>query len=116
MRPTSEIRLTLAAALVDGGGTTRQLAQRTGWSSGMTRRALDNMVTAGDAAKLSSVRVAGCKRPVPVYTRAQRPVATPGGGRSQGADLCAPGLDLISAWMRTATAGAARTGRHGAAM
>ena len=48
MRPQSEIRVTLAAALVDGAGTTKQLAQRTGWSIGMTRRALDNMVTAGD--------------------------------------------------------------------
>lgn len=111
MRPTSEIRLTLAAALVDGGGTTRQLAQRTGWAIGMTRRALDNMVTAGDAAKLSSVRVPGVKRPVPVYTRAQRVLACQGGGLVAGP--AAAGLDLISAWMRSA---APPAGRHGAAM
>ena len=42
MRPHSEIRLDLAAALIDGGGTTKQLAQRTGWSIGLTMRALDN--------------------------------------------------------------------------
>lgn len=72
MRPQSEIRLTLAAALVDGGGTTKDLARRTGWAIGMTRRALDNMVTAGDAAKVRTVRVPGVKRPVPWYERAVR--------------------------------------------
>lgn len=90
MRPQSEIRLTLAAALVDGPGTTRQLAQRTGWAIGMTRRALDNMVTAGDAAKVQRVRVPGVKRPVPVDARAQRwqPLRAQGGA----------GVDLILAW------------------
>jgi len=90
MRPQSEIRVTLAAALVDGAGTTRQLAQRTGWSIGMTRRALDNMCTAGDAAKIDAIRVQGVKRPVPVYARATRAqdAATPG----------AAAVDLIRAW------------------
>lgn len=68
-RPHSEIRVDLAAALVDGPGTCRQLAQRTGWSIGLTRTALDNMVRAGQACKLEPVRVAGVKRPVPVYGR-----------------------------------------------
>ena len=90
MRPQSEIRITLAAALIDGGGTTRQLAQRTGWSIGLTRRALDNMVTAGDARKPRSVRVPGVKRPVPVYERAVRDAD------DQADDE--PWLDLISAW------------------
>lgn len=91
MRPQSEIRVTLAAALVDGGGTSKQLAQRTGWSIGMTMRALDNMVTAGDARKARMVRVPGVKRPVPVYERAVRP--------SDAAVGCgAPGVDLIMAW------------------
>jgi hypothetical protein len=71
-RPYSEIRLDLAAALVDGGGTTRQLAQRTGWSIGLTRTALDNMVRGGDACKARTVRVPGVKRPVPFYERATR--------------------------------------------
>lgn len=70
MRPQSEIRVCLSSALLDGPGTTWQLAQRTGWSIGMTRRALDNMCTAGDAHKPRSVRVPGVKRPVPVYERA----------------------------------------------
>lgn len=91
MRPQSEVRVTLAAALVDGGGTTTQLAQRTGWSIGMTRRALDNMVTAGDACKPRTVRVPGVKRPVPVYERALRPA---------DAAACSgyAGVDLIMAW------------------
>jgi hypothetical protein len=90
MRPQSEIRVTLAAALVDGPGTCRQLAQRTGWSVGLTRCALDNMVRAGDAAKPSSVRVVGVKRPVPVYVRATRIAAA----ESCGAHL----TSLITAW------------------
>lgn len=90
MRPQSEVRVCLAAALLEGGGTCRQLAQRTGWSIGLTREALNNMVRAGDAKKASSVRVAGVKRPVPVYERAVR-----------HADLVAanePFQSLIAAW------------------
>jgi hypothetical protein len=68
MRPQSEIRVCLSAALVEGGGTTRQLAQRTGWSIGLTREALNNMVKAGDARK-RYVRVQGVCRPVPFYER-----------------------------------------------
>jgi hypothetical protein len=72
MRPQSPIRVDLAAALIDGGGTTRQLAQRTGWSIGLTCTALNNMVQAGDACKPRTVRVPGVKRPVPVYEKAVR--------------------------------------------
>ncbi len=97
MRPQSEIRVTLAAALVDGPGTTRQLAQRTGWAIGTTRRALDNMVTAGDAAKVARVRVPGVKRPVPVYGRAARRQAL----QAQGG----AGVDLIMAWAGVQLAG-----------
>lgn len=90
MRPQSEIRVTLAAALVDGRGTTRELAQRTGWSIGMTRRALDNMCTAGDVRKAARVRVPGVKRPVPVYERATRDADAATRGNA--------GIDLIMAW------------------
>ena len=90
MRPQSEIRVTLAAALIDGAGTTKQLAQRTGWSIGLTRRALDNMVTAGDACKPRSVRVPGVKRPVPVYARATR--------AEDAATRGTAAVDLIMAW------------------
>ena len=90
MRPQSEIRVTLAAALIDGAGTTKQLAQRTGWSIGMTRRALDNMCTAGDACKPRTVRVPGVKRPVPVYERATRAEDA-----STRGTAC---IDLIMAW------------------
>lgn len=93
MRPLSEIRLDLAAALIDGPGTTRQLAQRTGWAIGLTRTALDNMVRAGDATKPRTVRVPGCKRPVPVYERAVRQVDVVAANDS-------PYLSLIAAWAR----------------
>lgn len=72
MRPQSEIRICLTAALVDGPGTTRQLAQRTGWAIGMTRKTLLNMVQAGDADSTTRIRQPGVFRPVPVYRRAQR--------------------------------------------
>jgi hypothetical protein len=70
MRPHSEVRLDVAAALIDGGGTTHALAQRTGWSVGLVRWALDNMVRSQppQAAK-RFVRVAGVRRPVPFYQR-----------------------------------------------
>lgn len=107
MRPQSEIRVTLAAALVDGEGTTKQLAQRTGWSIGMTRRALDNMVTAGDVCKPRTVRVPGVKRPVPVYARAVRAADAAAGNVPAG-------VDLIMAWAGIASPGAVR--QQGAAM
>lgn len=71
-RPQSEIRVDLMAALVDGPGTSRDLAQRTGWSIGLTREALNNMVKAGDVRKVAPVRRPGVKRPVPVYERSVR--------------------------------------------
>lgn len=89
MRPVSEIRLDLSAALVDGPGTTRDLARRTGWAIGVTREALNNMVRSGAARKPHSVRVKGVKRPVPVYAR---PLPPPD---ADGADL----QSLISAWV-----------------
>lgn len=92
MRPQSEIRVTLAAALLDGPGTCRQLAQRTGWSIGATRVALDNMVRAGDACSDDSVRVAGVKRPVPVYRRAIRHADAQAANDE-------PYQTLIAAWM-----------------
>lgn len=93
MRPMSEVRVSLASALMDGPGTCKQLAQRTGWSIGLTRRALDNMVTAGDACKPRSVRVPGVKRPVPVYARALRAVDLASANDS-------PYISLIAAWSR----------------
>ncbi|MCU0920182.1 MAG: EAP30/Vps36 family vacuolar-sorting protein [Burkholderiaceae bacterium] len=71
MRPQSETRVALAAALLDGPGTVRQLAQRTGWSIGRVRTALDNMERAGDVCVVDAVPQRGCKRRVPVYGRAQ---------------------------------------------
>lgn len=93
MRPHSEIRVALAAALLDGGGTTRQLAQRTGWSIGLTREALNNMARAGDATK-RGVRVPGVKRPVPFYERACR--------MADELLQAEPHVTLIAAWARPA--------------
>lgn len=73
MRPWSPCRADTAAALLDGPGTCRQIAQRTGWSVGDTQVALQNLVKAGDACKPRSVRVRGVCRPVPVYERCARP-------------------------------------------
>lgn len=89
MRPQSAIRVIINAALIDGGGTSRHLAQRTNGSVRQTMTALDNMVRSGDVAKTRNVRVPGVCRPVPWYERARRP-----------ADQCAaaPLQDLISMW------------------
>lgn len=78
MRPVSDIRLGLQAALVDGPGTSRELAQRICAGRQAVTVALDNMVRAGDVAKLPRpVRVPGVKRPVPVYARPQAADAGP---------------------------------------
>lgn len=108
MRPQSEIRVTLAAALTEGGGTTKMLAQRTGWSIGLTRKALDNMCAAGDAHKPRAVRVPGVKRPVPWYERAVRADDQPCGA--------APLMNLISAWVRGGAPAGHSTGAMEAAM
>ena len=94
MRPFSEVRLTLHSALVDGGGTTRMLAVRSGWSISATRTALDNMGRAGDAHKPRCVRVPGVKRPVPWYERALPAV----GGLATGTGAGEPHISLIAAW------------------
>lgn len=91
MRPHSEIRVDLAAALLDGPGTTCELAMRTGWSIGLTREALNNMVHAGDACKPCSVRQPGVKRPVPVYARAMRRLDAEAANQ-------APYQSLLEAW------------------
>lgn len=78
-------------AIATGGpGTTRELALRTQVGFSATMWTLRNMVTAGEAEKVSTVRVPGVKRPVPVYGLAsQSPCAEP------GADLQA----ILRAWL-----------------
>lgn len=97
MRPFGHIRLALGAALVEGGGTCRDLAARVNEPVHRVRVVLDNMVRAGDAAKrLQPVRVPGVRRPVPFY---QRPVVLDD-------DDATPMLSLIQCWMaRPAHAG-----------
>lgn len=91
MRPWGEMRLALDAALVEGGGTTRQLAQRTGGGVALTMITLRDMVRAGDVKVARMVRVPGVKRPVPFYERACR---------AQAQDDAEPLTSLIQLWAR----------------
>lgn len=90
MRPQSEVRLAVSAALVDGPGTTKQLAQRTGWSIGLVRKVLDNMAQAGEAYVSHVVVQRGARRRVPVYARK---AWVPEVRREAG-----PALDLSRLW------------------
>ena len=71
MRPRGEVRNYLSLGLQAGPGTTRDLAMRTGVGLTKAMYTLRDMVTAGEAAVLHSVRVPGCFRPVPVYGLAE---------------------------------------------
>jgi hypothetical protein len=62
-----EVRDTLRLGLMAGQATTRDLARRTGVGVTNAMYTLRNMVAAGEVERASTVRVAGCKRPVPVY-------------------------------------------------
>lgn len=94
MRPQSDLRVIISAVLIDGGGTTRQIAQRTNGSVSQTREALNNMCRSGDAAKTRSIRVRGVRRPVPWYERADRAAGQP--------CRASPMHDLIATWSRCA--------------
>lgn len=89
MRPLSETRIAIAAALIEGGGTSRQIAQRICGGYSDVMKTLDNMVQAGEVHKPRSVRVPGVRRPVPWYERA------PLGGRDAANE---PIQSLIAAW------------------
>lgn len=91
MRPQSDVRLDVAAALVDGPATVLQLAQRTGWSIGLVRKAINNMVYARDAYVSHTVRRLGVRRPVPVYARLAQAVVADMSGL----------VGLLSTWGRT---------------
>lgn len=93
-RPLSADTVAIMAALVDGPGTSRELATRAGVAVDLAMRALDNMARRDEVAKLQPVRRPGVKRPVPVYARA-------GDASGQDDDEAAqPGgmVDLIAAW------------------
>ena len=87
MAVRGEIRNTLQLGLLAGRGTTRELAQRTGVGVTKAMHTLNDMVRAGEVVKLDTVRVAGVKRPVPVYDLATAPAA------SRGVNW-----DLITCW------------------
>jgi hypothetical protein len=68
LRPRGEFRALLADAFGAGvTGSTRDLAMRTGIGITATRRTLDNMLRAEEAAVVTTARIAGVKRPVPIY-------------------------------------------------
>lgn len=92
MRPQGDIRLLASAALIDGGGTTRQIAERIGAGRHATHVAICNMRKAGDVEVTRTVRVPGVKRPVPFYERAQ---ATSSAGDEPAHE---PLLSLIALW------------------
>ena len=87
MRPRGEVRNYLSLALQAGPGTTRDLAMRTGVGLTKAMYTLKDMVRAGEAAVLSSVRVDGCRRPVPVY-----------GADESTADDDGMNWDLVTCW------------------
>lgn len=93
-RPQSEVRVALAAELIDGGGTCAELWRRVGceWPIGAVRIALRNMVTAGEVDNEESVRLVGVRRPVPIYRRA--PFEDDVGDDAEGAGI----HDLIACW------------------
>lgn len=107
-RPQSDVRIALAAELVEGPGTCRELCRRMGceWPLAEVRKALSNMVAAGDASGAERVRVAGVRRPVPVYRRAY-PVKVVRLDQGRGCGV----HDLIACW-----AGLASAPRMGAAL
>jgi len=96
MRPQSEVRLAVAAALIDGPGTVRQLAVRTGWSVGTVRTALDNMERAGDVRVIDAQPQRGSKRWVPVYAR----VLLDDPAMQDDDDTADLGRTLFSAWFQ----------------
>lgn len=68
MAVRGEVRESLRQQLqAGGGGTTRDLAQRSGVGVTKAMYTLRDMVVAGEAHVADKVRVPGVKRPVPVY-------------------------------------------------
>lgn len=84
-----EIRDTLSMALSAGVGTTRDLALRSGVGVSAAMYTLRNMVQAGEAEVVSTTRVPGCKRPVPVYGLVDGDDAANDGGIN---------WDLVTCW------------------
>lgn len=82
-----EIRNTLQMGLMAGRATTRDLALRTGVGVTKAMYTLRDMVTAGEVVRAATVRVVGCKRPVPVYDLVDAAPASNG-----------PNWDLITCW------------------
>lgn len=102
-RPASLATVAVLAALVDGPGTTADLAQRLGMDRLAVMWALHNLCARGEVVKAELVRVRGVKRPVPVYARADPDEDDIGGdGRA-----CGGVHDLIAVWAGLAPAGVA---------
>lgn len=108
-RPRGEFRVLLHQALADGGpGTCLDLAQRTRMGIVACRLTLADMVRAGHAKVQSTVRRAGVKRPVPVYSLVpfeRQTSRAPSDTTHSGAQL---GDELAAAWWGKPTA----TDRH----
>ena len=70
MRPRGPVRQAIGVVLNEPG-MTRDLAQRAQLAVEHTRRTLDNMRRSGQITVVERKRVAGVKRPVPVYAITQ---------------------------------------------
>lgn len=84
-----EVRDVLRLGLMAGPATTRQLAIQTGVGVSKAMYTLRDMVVAGEVVNRPPVRVAGVKRPVPVYDLASNDGDTGDGGMN---------WDLITCW------------------
>ena len=88
MPARGDVRDALSTALRGGHGITRDLALRSGVGVTSAMYTLRNMVAAGEARVVDTVRVPGVKRPVPVYGHAADDEAADGGIN----------WDLITCW------------------
>lgn len=84
-----DVRQALSVALKGGDGMTRELAMRSGVGVTCAMYTLRNMVQAGEVRVVRSAKVAGVKRPVPVYGMADDDAAASAGGIN---------WDLITCW------------------
>ena len=84
-----EVRDVLRLGLMAGPATTRQLAGQTGVGVTKAMYTLRDMVVAGEVRVVSTTRVPGVKRPVPVYGHLDDGAANETGGVN---------WDLVTCW------------------
>lgn len=93
-RPRGELRQVLERGLAMGGGSTRELAVRTGVGVSAARETLNNMRRAGEVL-VRQVPIPGVRRPVPVYE-----LAAPARQAAMRPELPPRNWDLITCWQQ----------------